>query len=545
MTPKIISQRLLLKILLIMISFAATFIVITVLTQKGLIAQKVVKEFTLSKAEVSSIFIKDIEDAVRFARPDLVEQTFEKQNSKPDNTLHGVILFDKDKKMLLRKGDENHLTFIESEISKKPNYLDKAMVELQGPHEMVVLFQIKDLGAQKPIGYIALAWSKELLLEKIDEEVFTNAIFIIALILSFIGFVLIIVHYVVLSPMNMIKSQMLQVSQGNTNLTMDYTKRIDEIGQMGKALLVFKDNLISNRKLENEQKELELKSEMMRKETMQNLANAFEERMQGIVSAVAAASVQLEGTAEYMNRTINQSTQTVSSTEDEAKETSSYVDRVSAAASELYASVREISQQVHKSNDLIVDSVYKVQSADVHAKKLGESSGKVREVIQLIADISGQINLLALNATIESARAGEAGKGFAVVATEVKNLANQTNKSVEEIGKVIDEMGVVSVDIIQALGGVRDAVDNISQASVGIASAVEEQTVATNGIAQSAKEASQGALNIYSGLSVVKNASYEVNTSSRQVLEAARGLTLQSEDLNIQVQKFIEEIRSA
>ena len=52
-------------------------------------------------------------------------------------------------------------------------------------------------------------------------------------------------------------------------------------------------------------------------------------------------------------------------------------------------------------------------------------------IIELIGNITGQINLLALNATIESARAGEAGRGFAVVASEVKNLANQAKQATD------------------------------------------------------------------------------------------------------------------
>lgn len=545
MMPQWISKSLLVKILLIMLSFTAICIITTVMIQREFISKKGLESFALSRNQMADIFIEDIQDAIRFSRPDLVEQAFKKNQEKPENTLHGIILFDANKKIVLRKGDEDHLVFIETEIAKHPNHLDTSRTEFHGPNEMITLFQINDGSTKTPIGYVALAWSKELLWEALDEEVLTNAIFIATLLLFNIGIALVIVRYIILSPLNKMQRQMSELSEGNTNLNVDYVNRSDEIGQMGRALLVFKDNLISNRKLENEQKELEIRAEERRKEAMHNLANAFETRMQGIISAVTTASSELEETAEHMNSSIDQSVETISNTENESRETSSYVDRVAGAANELYSSVSEISQQVHKANELISGSVYKVQSADVHAKKLGEASDKVREVIQLIADISSQINLLALNATIESARAGEAGKGFAVVANEVKNLANQTNKSLEEIGKVIDEMGTVSVDIIKALGGVRDAVNDISQSSVGIASAVEEQTVATNGIAQSAKEASQGAQNIYSGLSVIKNTSYEVTSSSKRVLDAARGLALQSEDLNTQVHKFIEEIRSS
>ena len=69
-------------------------------------------------------------------------------------------------------------------------------------------------------------------------------------------------------------------------------------------------------------------------------------------------------------------------------------------------------------------------------------------IVQLIGDITGQINLLALNATIESARAGEAGRGFAVVASEVKNLANQAKQATDKIEQEIGNLNGISGDVV-------------------------------------------------------------------------------------------------
>lgn len=274
------------------------------------------------------------------------------------------------------------------------------------------------------------------------------------------------------------------------------------------------------------------------------LADKFEKNVKGIVSTVASAATQLSQTAEELTRIMGDTSHIVQSAASGASQTTANVQSVASAAEEMTASVREISSQLQTSNNMVQDSVKKAESADQQAASLSGATNKVKEVIGLISEIAGQINLLALNATIESARAGDAGKGFAVVASEVKNLANQTNKSVEEITRVIEEMNIASDEIVGSLKGIKEAVQNISSSTSTIAAAVEEQSATTNEIARSMQSAAEGTQVISVNLNEVQQSSSHAESSSEQVSGASRELSKQAEQLNVEVDNFLKMIRS-
>jgi methyl-accepting chemotaxis protein len=143
-----------------------------------------------------------------------------------------------------------------------------------------------------------------------------------------------------------------------------------------------------------------------------------------------------------------------------------------------------------KSRETAMTAVDRVEAADQQAQRLALAAESMSSIVQLIGDITGQINLLALNATIESARAGEAGRGFAVVASEVKNLANQaTDKIEQEIGN----LNGISGDVVEALNSIKKAIQEVSEYVTSTAAAVEEQSTVTsemsNGMQQAAAEA--------------------------------------------------------
>lgn len=124
--------------------------------------------------------------------------------------------------------------------------------------------------------------------------------------------------------------------------------------------------------------------------------------------------------------------------------------------------IREISNMTMKTLDeLLSANGVTNKAAGAVADSVIETNNavqKISEAAAIIASIAEQTNLLSLNASIEAARAGEAGKGFAVVAEEIKNLAEQSNKSATEIQTIINNIIEISGRSTTSAGMIREAV---------------------------------------------------------------------------------------
>jgi methyl-accepting chemotaxis protein len=165
------------------------------------------------------------------------------------------------------------------------------------------------------------------------------------------------------------------------------------------------------------------------------------------------------------------------------------MESVAAGAEELNTSVREISVAMIKSRDTATEAVGRVDAADSQAQRLSAAAESMGGIVELIGNITGQINLLALNATIESARAGEAGRGFAVVASEVKNLANQAKQATDKIGQEIGNLNGISADVVSALNEIKRSIQNVAEYVTSTAAAVEEQSTVTAEMSSSMQRA--------------------------------------------------------
>jgi methyl-accepting chemotaxis protein len=166
------------------------------------------------------------------------------------------------------------------------------------------------------------------------------------------------------------------------------------------------------------------------------------------------------------------------------------IEQVAAGSEEMSASIREISETMSKSKVNAAEATGRIDAADQQSQKLNEAAQAMGGIVELIGNITGQINLLALNATIESARAGEAGRGFAVVASEVKNLANQAKHATDTISKEIESLNGVASDVAGSLTAIKAAIAGVNEFIASTAAAVEEQSIVTQDMSSNMQRAS-------------------------------------------------------
>jgi methyl-accepting chemotaxis protein len=346
-------------------------------------------------------------------------------------------------------------------------------------------------------------------------------------------------------PIRRIGDVLLELANGNKEVTIPYTKRTDEVGDTARVAETFRDQLVRMEQLEAEQKEVERRAAEERKAEMHELANAFETAVGNSLGAVTRAAADLEAAAGTLTGTA-ESTQQLSGNVARVSEEASYnVHSVAAASDELSSSVSEIARQVQESSRIAAEAVTQAEQTDTRIGQLLQAASRIGDVVKLITAIAEQTNLLALNATIEAARAGDAGRGFAVVAQEVKALAAQTAKATDEIGGQIHAIQDATRDSVSAIKEIGATINRISEIATAVAAAVEEQGAATQEISRNAQQAAEGTAQAAGNIADVNRAATETGTASGQVLSSAQALSREGEMLREEVDRFLATVRAA
>jgi methyl-accepting chemotaxis protein len=389
-------------------------------------------------------------------------------------------------------------------------------------------------------------WRIKIKQESIEFIKYTKVVnTVMSLVLVFLlAFVIYKTSVWIFKPQQAIINAMEAISNGNLKKEIPYLSNEDEMGQMAQALEVFKKNALEIQRMNEEKKSLEEKAEKERKRVLNELANKFNSTVTQVSTTVGLAAEEMEATSKNMADSSKTNSARVEELVQYASTASTNVSTVASAAEELSASVKELERQINDSTNNVNGAVKQAEIAATTINGLSSATEKISSVTSLISDIAAQVNILALNATIEASRAGDAGKGFGVVALEVKGLAQQTTKALEQITEQINSIQAESVNAVKFIEGINKTISEISRISSSIAKTIQDQGVATTEIAKNIHEAAKWVQDLYKNSEGVKEFTNQNMNAAGEMLNACSELASQANHLNKEVEKFVKGITS-
>jgi methyl-accepting chemotaxis protein len=337
---------------------------------------------------------------------------------------------------------------------------------------------------------------------------------------------------------------MRRLSSGETGVSVPAVADRDEIGDMARAVEVFRAGEIERQDL-SRRKAAEQGSQRARAVEIEQMIAEFRGTVTAVIGGVADNIGRMETVARTLSTIAAEADNQVRGAAGASELASSNVRGVAIATEQMGNSIREISHQAEQANTVAGRAADMANSADGLVGQLSTGAARIGDVVKLIRAIAEQTNLLALNATIEAARAGEAGRGFAVVAAEVKTLANQAAKATEEIGIQVGAIQGSTGDAIEAIRSITQVMKEISHFTSSIAAAVLEQSASTQEISRNVNLAAGGARDLAGNMTSMSEAIGETNESATAVLDAASALTAQARTLQDAVDAFLQRVAAA
>jgi methyl-accepting chemotaxis protein len=345
--------------------------------------------------------------------------------------------------------------------------------------------------------------------------------------LAGVGVLLLIIHFVfarvISRPLVAMTQVMRRLAEGDRTVEVPASGSSDEIGAMARAVTVFKQNAMEKERA-TEQEAVLRQSALDTGDTLQTMANTIEAETTAALEEISHHTASMAATAATMNDSASRTGAAAQSAAEAADQAVANAQTVASAAEQLSVSIREISGQVSQSTTVVSRAVAAGSEARATIEALNGKVERIGAVAGLISDIAAKTNLLALNATIEAARAGEAGRGFAVVASEVKQLANQTARSTEEINRHISEVRAATGASVIAVGAIERTITEMDAIAGSIASAVEEQGAATAEIARNVAQTAEAANEITTRIGEVSTEAQDTGQHAADVQIDAAGL---------------------
>ncbi|MBN9542978.1 MAG: HAMP domain-containing protein [Alphaproteobacteria bacterium] len=446
----------------------------------------------------------------------------------------------------------------QSKTSKKDNILtvnlqsESVKLALSGKSGVVqeVIGGSKYIVSFTPINFLD---TRLALIEKIKYEDAMAQLYderhkmIMALIItSFISlFIAVYFGSSITKPINDIAKSMKNILDGSYDISVPHIERQDEIGKMAGFIERFREQSMKKVELERAQLQLQSQSDNIRSQTMHKIADDLEQKVNSIVQELYSSSGNVKNTSEVLCNSAEKSENDIINLLDTTTKLVRNIKNVESVTGKIFDVIFGNKTQILESAMIAKNAVEAANNANVTVSDLSETAAKIGSVIELINEITAQINLLALNATIEAARAGEAGKGFAVVASEVKNLANQTTKATEEIADIINTMQGKTMGTVDAMKEITRIIEKISNISLVVVNGVGEEEKLINEIKSNTTDSSKGTTQVMKTVNNVAESFSSISNGSTNLLKTSTQLKEETQALSGAVSRFIENIKNS
>lgn len=432
---------------------------------------------------------------------------------------------------------------------------------------------------------------------------------LVSLIMAMLGFAAFI-SYVITSPIERLVAKAKIIAQGDLSRKIE-VKSEDELGELGMAINTMVDNIkqmltrvkeasvsvatateriaASSRLItegaqaqheltESTSSSMEEMNASIREvaESVESLSSSAESSSSSImemaasIDEVASITAELSSSAESTSSSIVEMAASVRQVAENVDILSSSAEETTASATEMGASIKEV-EASSKESALISEKVT-AEAAEMGMKsvektiggmemikdtvdkaatvidQLGGRSEEIGDILDVIDEVTDQTSLLALNAAILAAQAGEHGKGFAVVATEIKDLAERTSSSTQEIAKLITAVQAEAKDAVKSIKNGKESVER------GVKIAYEARDVLGKIVDNSKRAASmsksieKATVEQAEGIRQVSGAMFAISNMVQQILTATQEQSKGSESIMVASEKMREisqQVRNA
>lgn len=269
-------------------------------------------------------------------------------------------------------------------------------------------------------------------------------------------------------------------------------------------------------------------------ETVSNIS----EHSYAVSEEIAATMLEIERGAIVQEDSVIKSLEFMNNLSDEinavnekAQNVSRYLENTKKVQESALESVEDLNLRVNESNRVSFKITEEINSLNYEVKN-------IRDIINIIADISEQINLLSLNAAIEAARAGDAGKGFAVVANEIKKLADQTKRSSIKIHDIINNVKIKTELVVKMSDNSSNVIEHQIHSLKNTSMAFDKTFFSINQIDNELKGVFKAIEKIVSTKEATRSAMKRISSISQETTQTTKQVSEATQD---QI-KEIEEV---